>query len=200
MYVLILICHVSHTEHKESFEQLFRQYYPVLCRIAYGYVREKSVVEEITNDIFIRYWNNRSRILIRTSIKDYLYKSVQNACIDYLRSEHKRRRQTSYIDEQSIVCATLTDLGENPLEYLINTEMEKRIMKAIEELPDRYRMTFKLCRMDEMSYDEIAETMGISKNTVKSNLRDAMAILKEKLKDLTVLLLLIFDFQRNDQK
>ena len=167
-----------------EFEQLFRQYYPILCRIAHGYVRERMVVEEIVNDVFVKFWNNRSQTIIHSSLKDYLFKSTQNACIDYLRANRKRRQDTSYIDEQEIVCATLADLGENPLDYIISTETRERIMKAIEELPERYRLTFKLSRIDELSYDEIAETMSISKNTVKSNLRDAMAILREKLKDL----------------
>ena len=169
---------------KTEFEQLFRQYYPILCHLAHGYVREWMVVEEIVNDVFVRFWENRSHIAIRSSLKDYLFKSTQNACIDYLRASEKRRRKTLYIDEQEIVCSTLADLGENPLDYIINHETHQRIMQAIDELPERYRMTLSLSRIDGLSYDEIARTMSISKNTVKSNLRDAMAILREKLKDI----------------
>ena len=175
---------MNHSENKDSFNQLFRQYYPALCRVAFGYVHDRTIVEEIVNDIFVKYWNNRSQIIIRTSIKDYLYKSLQNACIDYFRLELKRRKNTIYLDDHSIVCSTLADLGENPLDYMVSNETEERIMKAIEELPERYRMTFKLCRLNEMNYDEIAKLMSISKNTVKSNLRDAKEILKEKLKDI----------------
>jgi len=175
-----------------EFEQLFRQYYRTLCTFAHGYVRDRMVVEELVNDVFIRFWENRSHIAIRSSPKDYLFKSAQNACIDYLRANQKRIKHTLYIDEQAIVCSTLADLGENPLDYVINDETRQRIMQAIDELPERYRMTFTLSRMDELNYDEIAETMSISKNTVKSNLRDAMAILREKLKDLVLFMLLSF--------
>ena len=178
---------------KTDFEKLFRQYYPLLCRIAYGYVREHAVVEEMVNNVFIKFWNNRSNIEIHRSLKDYLFKSTQNMCIDYLRSYQKHRQRTSYIDEHKIVCATLADLSENPLDYIINHETEQRITEAIDELPERYRLTFKLSRLDELSYDEIANIMSISKNTVKSNLRDAMAILRDKLKDLIIMLLLIFN-------
>ncbi len=181
-------------KNRNDFEYLFRQYYPVLCRIAFGYIRDAIVVEEIASDVFVRYWNNRSSGVIRSSAKDYLFKSVQNACIDYLRMYQKRRRQTSYIDDHAIVCTALADLGENPLDYLITDETEQRILKAVDELPERYRQTFTLTRLNGMSYDEVAEAMGITKNTVKSNLRDALALLREKLKDLTVLLFLIFDF------
>ena len=183
---------VNRIENQNEFEQLFRQYYPTLCRIAYGYVRERMVVEEIVNDVFVKFWNNRSQIVIHSSLKDYLFKATQNGCIDHLRANQKWRQRTSYLDEQEIVCATLADLGENPLEYVINTETGERITKVIDELPERYRLTFKLSRIDGLSYDQVAEKMAISKNTVKSNLREALAILREKLKDLAILLFLIF--------
>jgi len=181
---------VERINDQSEFEQLFRQYYPKLCSIAHGYVRERMLVEEIVSDVFVRFWSNRSQIVIHSSLKDYLFKSTQNACIDFLRAQKKQRSLTSFIDEEAIVCATLADLGEDPLDYIIKSETEKQIWKAIEELPERYRMTFKLRQLDDLSYDEIAEKMSITKNTVKSNLRDAMAILREKLKDLTLLLLL----------
>ena len=170
-----------------DFEQLFRQHYPLLCRIAQGYVRERMVVEEIVDDVFVKFWNNRSQIIIHSSLKDYLVKSTQNSCIDYIRANRKRRRNTSYIDDEEIVCFSLADLGENPLDYLINAETGQKIMNAIEELPERYRLTFKLNRIDGLSCDQIAKKMSISKNTVKSNLRAAMANLREKLKDLVIL-------------
>ena len=177
---------------KTEFEQLFRQYYLTLCNIARGYVRDRMVIEELVNDVFVKFWSCRSEIVIHSSLKDYLCKSTRNACIDYLRANRKYHEQTSYIDEQQIVCTTLADLCEDPLDYLISHETEQRIMQAIDELPERYRLTFKLNRIDELSYDEVAEIMSISKNTVKSNLRDALSILRKKLQDLAVLLLLLF--------
>jgi len=71
---------MSHDTNQYDFEQLFRQYYPMLCGIAFGYLRDNVVVEEIAGNVFVKYWNNRSTISIRTSIKDYLLKSVKNAC------------------------------------------------------------------------------------------------------------------------
>ena len=105
-----------------------------------------------------------------------------------------RHQYTTYIDEQEIVCTTLADLGEDPLDYMISLETEQRLMQAIDELPARYRLTFTLSRIEGLSYDEIANAMSITKNTVKSNLRDAMTLLREKLKGLIALILLFLDF------
>ena len=174
---------------KNDFEQIFRQYYFVLCGIARSYVRNMAIVEEIVGDVFVRYWNNRQNIAIRISLKDYLFKSVRNACIDYLRKEQKLQQKTSSIDDPEVVCTTLTDLGEDPLDYLISAETERQILKAIDELPERYRQTLVLCRLEEMNYDEAAQVMGITKNTIKSNLREALAILMKKLKNLSIIIL-----------
>lgn len=183
---------MKHNEYNNDFEQLFRQYYSPLCGIARGYVRNMSVVEELVGDVFMRYWNNKAHTVIRTSLKDYLYASVKNACIDYLRTEQKRQRKLSYIDDNhEIVCTTLADLGENPLDYLISAEVEQHIINAINELPDRYRQTFVLCRLDEMSYDQAAQAMGISRNTIKSNLREALALLYQKLNHVKLILLIL---------
>jgi DNA-directed RNA polymerase specialized sigma24 family protein len=72
------------------------------------------------------------KIDIRSSLKDYLFKSVRNACIDYLRTERKRLRKSVSIDEQETVSAALVDLGENPLGYVVSSETEQRIMQAID--------------------------------------------------------------------
>ena len=173
-------------ENKGDFEKIFFHFYSVLYRIAIGYVHDENVVEEIVSDVFVKLWNNRTAITIHTSLRDYLYKSVQNTCIDYLRSEKYVRQQTTYIDDNELTCTTLADLGEDPLDYLVSNETEQLIMKAIDELPERYQYTFKLRIFDELSYEEIAEKMGITKNTVKSNLREAKIGLREKLKDISI--------------
>jgi len=185
---------MSDIENKINFEQLFRQYYPILCRFAQGYVRDMAIVEEIVGDVFVKYWNDRQIIVIRVSLKDYLFKSVGNACIDYLRKEQELQRKTLYIDDPDVVCVTLADLGEDPLDYLISAETEQQIMKAIDELPERYRQSFVLCRLEDMSYEEAAQTMGITKNTIKSNLREALTILMDKLKNLSMILFHIIYF------
>ena len=185
---------MNNPENKTDFEQLFRQYYSVLCSFARGYVRDMAIVEEIVSDVFVKYWHDQQSITIKVSLKDYLFKSVRNACIDYLRKEQKIQHKTSYIDDSNIECVTLADLGEDPLDYLISAETEQQIMKAIDELPERYKQTLILCRLEKMSHEEAAQVMGVTKNTIKSNLREVLAILMKKLKDINLILLHIFYF------
>ena len=180
---------MDNSVHIDEFKQLFRLYYPLLCGVGRGYISNMVVVEEIVDDVFVKFWNNNSHRDVHTSVKDYLCKAVKNSCIDYIRREQKLLQRTSNIEDHEIVNTTLADLGENPLDYLIKAETEQQIMDAINELPERYRQTFVLCRLEKIRYEKVAQMMGITKNTVKSNLREALALLLKKLKNVSLTLL-----------
>ncbi len=175
---------------KKDFEKIFRQHYSLLYRIAKGYIKSEYLAEEIVCETFIKLWNKP--VDIKVSLKDYLTKTLINTCIDYYRKEKARKDKEISIEDNVIVCTTLADLNEDPLDYIINDEQEKIVIEAIETLPPRYKMTLWLFRFDNLSYEEIAQEMGISKNTVKSNLQAAMNLLREKLKDVILVILSFF--------
>lgn len=175
---------------RKNFEMLFKQHYSKLCFISKGYINDDFEVEEIVCETFVKLWNNRANTPNINSIGNYLIKSVINACIDYHRREKIIQKNTLKLEENEIVCNTLADLDENPLDYLIEKEQQEIFYNAIENLPERYKMTFKLCRMEGLSYEETARVMGISKNTVKSNLKDVMEILRKNIKNLSACILL----------
>jgi RNA polymerase sigma-70 factor (ECF subfamily) len=177
---------------KHNFEILFKENYSTLCKIANGYFRDKNIVEDIVCDTFVKLWDNRHTIEIKASARDYLIRSLINKCIDiYRREKEHKNRDISIDDEQNIICHTLADLNQNPLDYLLSQEQQKQLEQAIEQLPARYRETFELICIEGISYNETAAIMHISKNTVKSNLREAIRILRNNLKNLFIIILLI---------
>ena len=167
---------------RRVFEQLFRTYYRMLCLEVKGYISAKHLVEEIVCDVFTKVWQNRENIFIQTSIRNYLVKSVHNKCIDYYR--YIKSQNTSEYDISDMQESyTLADLGEDPLDYMISREFENKVTEAIESLPEQYKKTFKLSRYSNLSYSEIAKEMHISVNSVKTNIKKALAKLRDKLKD-----------------
>lgn len=158
----------------------FTQYYKELYYFACGYVKDTCVVEDIVSESFVKLWANMSHIQ-EFAIRRYLLQTVRNACIDYLRTQ----KEFFPVEE----CHTLADLDENPLDYLISREDESRVLTAIKELPQRYQETLNLRNFEKLKYNEIAQKMNISVNTVKSNLREAILILRKKL---GILLIFIF--------
>lgn len=172
------------------FEQVFKKYYATLCFEARGYLGAKHLVEEVVCDVFTRVWQNREALYIKTSLREYLIKAVHNTCIDYYRHLKAQDRLKQGFEQNQDVAITLKDIGENPLDYMLSQELEVRINKAIESLPEQYKKTFTLSRFYDLTYDEIAAEMGISVNSVKTNIKNALSKLRESLGEFLPLLLL----------
>lgn len=166
---------------QHAFDIIFKLYYKLLCREARGFFRNDYLVEEIVCDVFVKLWNNRRELEITGSVKDYLVKAVYNNCINYYRAQKVQDKLKSEIDQQQKKMYSLMDLGQDPLEYIITSELEEKVTEAIESLPPRYKEAFKLSRYHNLKYDEIACEMGISVNGVKVNIKKALEQLREKL-------------------
>jgi len=166
----------------KTFELLFNTYYRTLCFYAEGIVGEKEVAEEIVSDFFLKIWENRELIHITTSLQAYLYKGVYNNCLKYL--EHikvlrKYREHVRYVIENNDLYAAYDD--NHPLSLLISQETVAEIEHAIDALPTQCKEVFLLIRMDGFTYQEVAEKLGISINTVRTQITRAMTKLRESL-------------------
>ena len=109
----------------------------------------------------------------------YLMKSVRNLCLDYIKSQYHRRElvASAYIEK-----SLNTRLIEDPnLGRLLERELEDKISEAVAAIPLESRRVFMLSRYHDMSYQEIAQDLGISVNTVKYHIKQALVILREKL-------------------
>jgi len=166
----------------KQFEQVFKEFYGLLCYEARGYMKTNYLVEEIVCDVFTRLWLNRENLEIQSSLRDYLIKSVHNNCIDYYRHQKVQEKVMKQIDTEQKNQLTLLDLGEDPADYILTEELEIKIHKAIDSLPEQYKRTFKLSRFGQLTYEQVATEMGISVNSVKTNIKKALAILRKELK------------------
>ena len=172
-----------------AFEELYRQYYIFLCLIAEHIVRDPSDAEEIVSDVFVRLWNIREKIDITTSIKGYLVKAVYNTSLNYLerfRLIHKFSDRLSNSDNELLAWDS-----DYPLGQLYEKEIMNILDQGISTLPDGCREIFILSRNENMKYCEIAGRLGISVNTVKTQMKIALAHLRENLKDYLMILLLL---------
>jgi RNA polymerase sigma-70 factor (ECF subfamily) len=134
-----------------------------------------DTAKEITHDVFLNLWEKRNDIDSGTSLKSYLFTSVYNRCMNYIRDNKK-----FYRDEQ--IFKILEQEAESvPRDLLEEQELESTIIEAMNSLPDRCREVFMLNRFDGNKYAEIAEKMGISVKTVETQMSKALRILREKL-------------------
>ena len=168
---------------EDSYEILFNHYYPRLCTYASVYVKHPDVAEEIVQETFIRIWEKRSMISIRTTFKAYLYRSVHNNCINYLKGKkYLSEKDETYRNEllkQSELNIRHMDTGI--IDKIVSEEFDVEFRKALKDLPVQCLEVFKMCRNERLSYSETAEKMGLSVNTVKTQMKRALLKLKEAL-------------------
>lgn len=168
----------------KDFEDLFKANYPSLCRISYRITNSQDTAEDIVQDCFYKLWKEREKIIIHFSIKSYLYKTVANASLNYIKSN--KRFQSLELKEDA-------DLFEDPAAAEQEEQKEvlaKKIREAIDELPPKCRAIFVLCKFEGMKYREVAETLDISIKTVENQMIIAMQKIREKIGKKMIMLLL----------
>ena len=171
---------------EEAFRYIYKTYYTDLCRIARGYLTDSYLSESIVEDLVYSLWENRSKITINTSLKNYLFRSVANKCINYLQLEYVRR-ETACSSEDLVIYSDLWSLGENPVEHLEGKELHSIIQKTIDGLSPETRKVF---RFENKRQEEIAEIMGITIHTVKYHMRSALDKLKEAARSYLALIVM----------
>lgn len=160
---------------KSTFDHLFRSYYPGLCTYANSYLKSSDISEEIVQEVFVRLWEKHNKILIHTSIRAYLYQSVFNGCISYLKNIQSTAFKHIDVEDVSIRHELMSmDLADSEFTRLFSEDVERDFESAIGELPDQCREIFRLCRTDNLSYKEIAGMLKVSKSTVKTQMSRAM--------------------------
>lgn len=177
-------------EHKLNFEEIYTLYYPKLVRFSREYVNSIEDAENIVQDVFYVLWQQRENIDELRNVNAYLFRLAKNKCIDFLR--HKIRIGDLH--------CSLQDVDEKELQFklfsieqfdeqsLSSEAIETMVNKAIDTLPPKCREIFVLSRLDGMRYQEIADQLNLSTNTISNQIAIALKKLKNELKDYLPLL------------
>ena len=174
---------------EKAFSALFDGYYSALCLFAEKYLHDMDLSRSLVQQVFIDLWMKREKISISTSAKSYLYTSVKNRCIDVLRKE----KVTTSLSE------TVENLNQIPFRNLVEeAELTDRINASINQLPEKCREIFLLCRFEGLKYSEIAEKLGISVKTVEMQMGIALKKLRDSLSDYQMINLLVFIFSKKN--
>jgi RNA polymerase sigma-70 factor (family 1) len=148
-----------------AYKDLFELYYDKLFRLALLMTRSRELSEEIVSDVFINVWRRRERIREIENLRLYLYVAVKNTSLNYLaqltKTDHVSLEDIDFEPQQPY---------SNPADLLITKEMNQRIYKAIQNLPPRCKIIFKLIKEDGLSYKEAAEILHLSVATVDNQL------------------------------
>jgi len=166
---------------QRAFRFLFDNHYASLSRYAMNMVHSAETAEDIVMDVFTKLWETGAGLEITSSLQGYLYRSVYNACLNYMTRTHKR------FTELSAETIEKLDKAVNPLgmhsipESFTMSELSEAIEKCIDKLPDECKKIFMMSRVEDLSHKVIAANLGISENTVKVQIYRALKKLKVML-------------------
>jgi len=169
---------------QSAFQEIFRQHYPSACKAIRRFIKESSIIEDLAQDVFVRFWEKRHQINITTSIGAYIHRMAVNEALTFLRKQ-KRFQQDSIED------FSFADKQSSSIEVMEGEELKVKIKRAIDSLPSKCRTVFLLSRHEELSYKEIAAKLDISVKTVENQMGKALRVMREHLKDHLHLLMII---------
>lgn len=155
-----------------AFSEVFKACAEDLYLYAAGFIGSQEDAKDIVQEIFVYLWVNRLKISSLKSFRAYLFRSVKNSCIDY---KLHRRIEEKYQKEMS---HSLAATGEDPEEF---ERLYTRVRRSIDALPAKCREIFILGCVEGLSYEEIAGQLGISINTVKTQIKVAYKKVKTEL-------------------
>ena len=157
----------------EAFDTLYMRYSPIVEQFVLSLLKRKEEADDITQNIFLKIWENRSSMSGVHSFRAYLFKMVRNAVYDTF----SRRKPTSGLQDSM----ELGDiLRSEDMEGKISAKDLNMLMNmAVENMPEQRRRVFRMSRRDGLSHKEISMQLGISTKTVEYHMSKALAELRK---------------------
>lgn len=176
------------TQNKIVFDFVFSYYYSGLCAYCERITNNQEISEDIVQELFVNLWIKHHKINIRSSLKNYLFTSVKNRSIDYIKSEQRKIKKLIHLTEETVHYENLSSL------WFAETELQSVVEKSLQKLPPRCREIFELSRLEGLKNQQIADKLSLSKRTVELQVSNALKQLRIDMAAYLPLHLLMFLF------
>ena len=157
----------------KAYEILFKKYYKLLCLQAAYFLMDEVEAEDLVLELFSEIWDKKVYRKIEHSFKAYVYRAVRNKCINIARknklAKQKREKYSESYQE------------EREYAWMEQRELATNINNALQEFPAQRLKAFTLVYIEKKRYQEAADEMGLSINSVKTHLKLALQVLRNKL-------------------
>ncbi|WP_228851669.1 RNA polymerase sigma-70 factor [Aegicerativicinus sediminis] len=172
--------------HEDRFNDIYLKYYESLCYFAMSYTNDRDHAEDLVQEVLLYLWQNRNTIKINTSLKSYLYRAVYNKFIDEYR---KTKSQNAFLEQLRF--ETTQEAIDNIMDE-VNSSKILKAKKIVESLPPKCQKIFLMSKIQNLTYNEIAEELDISVKTVEAQMGIAFKKIREFLgQNLTSLMIYI---------
>lgn len=160
---------------EDAFREIYERYSGLLYVFAFKKLKNEDEAKDIVQEIFITLWDKRTDLNFHTSLSSYLFRAIRNRALNIFVHQKYRDDYASsfqhYLDQRGTEADTL----------LMEKELAAIIEREIDALPEKMREIFLLSRNEQLSHREIAEKLGISELTVKTQVKKALRKLRLKL-------------------
>lgn len=160
-----------------KFEILFREHYNALANYAFSVLKNRQDAEDVVQDIFIRIWQNSPHVIEDPKVKFYLFTAAKNGCISFLRKQAGK----SFVQPDDAGLHSMDDTApEQPPRPI--QDIASLVNQALTLLPPQCQVIFKLSRFGQLTYQQIAEELGLSVKTVENQVGKALRIMRDYAK------------------
>ncbi len=176
---------------EETFESLFKTHYKALHAYAFTILKDELAAEEIVQNQFLKLWEKRENLVIHTSLKAFMYRSVYHDSLNYIKHQKVKLKY-----QQHSAYSMKNESGHSPSSKLQVKELEERLHAALNRLPEGCRTVFQMSRFEELKYREIADKLNISIKTVENQMGKALKTLRLELVDFLPILVLLLNWMK----
>jgi RNA polymerase sigma-70 factor (family 1) len=174
------------TDNSLSLKELFNDNFRALCYFAFTYLKDQQASEDVVQDAFEALWDSYDKVSDSPKIRlSWLYNTVRNKCLNVLR--HRKVEEMAGV----LMAHDMEEWHESDYHRFIKSEVYKELYNAIEKLPPECRKIYKMNYFFKMTEKEIAETLSLSVNSVKSQKQRGKELLRRMLGRLVSVLLVV---------
>jgi RNA polymerase sigma-70 factor (ECF subfamily) len=177
----ILVSRIKQDD-RDAFEMLFRKYYSILCNFGYRYISDHSIIEDMVQETFIKFWEHRKQLSHGRAIKSYLFQMVRNEILNHQKHHSIKQKALAELKYEQD-CFGLNDLAGDDDNNQKLEQLRSEFKAALAELPDRCKEIFLMSRDDGLTYREIADVLDLSIKTVETQMSRAFKKMRHSLSD-----------------
>lgn len=164
-----------------AFTQAYERYHKLLYVLAYRYLLNAAMAEDVVQHVFTRLWEFRSELRVGISLKNYLFTMTKNHVLNLIRNEN------SAVTKNYEMAQSAPAYEDNLVENLEKKEMMSSFYKAVDMLPPQKRDICLMKVEEELTNQEIAERMNLSVNTIKTHYSEALKLLRKHLSKMLII-------------
>ena len=163
-----------------AFNQLVMRYQNLVYNFLYRLAPSWDDIDDLAQEVFVKVYHSIKQLKDRSQFKSWLHRVAVSVYMDELR--RRKKRQERFVSDEKLL-ETRADPNENPDRHLERQELHKRLQEAIERLPEEFKLAIVLREIQELSYEEIANTLNTSIGTIRSRIFRGRKLLQQMLKE-----------------